>query len=215
VILLGPVALTDQNVLEMVEALIRRLHADVIVLPEQANMAGALWQGLLPGSSHPTEQGLDVLYLIGEAVPSQGLHQPFTIHQNLYPLPAEAAVDLMLPAAAFTEVEGTFVNADQRVRAIHPAVQPPGEALPNWLILSRLVQAMGAPGFEYHCVEDVQAEMSGMAEELSFSTPVVESALEIAPGQLDGLNYMGYPLAQWVEGLRTLYPHQTRGGQPK
>jgi hypothetical protein len=83
------------------------------------------------------------------------------------------------------------------------------------LILSRLAQAMGAPGFEYHCVEDVQADMSGMAEGLSFSTPVVEPELEIAPGQLDGLHYMGYPLAQWVEGLRTLYPHQNRGGQPK
>jgi predicted molibdopterin-dependent oxidoreductase YjgC len=215
VILLGPSALTDQHVLEMVEALIHSLHADVIVLPEQANLAGALWQGLLPGSSSGQEQALDVLYLIGETIPSQSSGQPFTIHQNLYPLPAEAAVDLMLPAAAFTEVEGTFLNADRRMRAIHPAVQPPGEALPNWLILSRLAQAMGAPGFEYHCVEDVQAEMSGMAEGMTFRTAVVEPALEIAPGQLDAMQYMGYPLAQWVEGLRTLYPHQTRGGQPK
>jgi anaerobic selenocysteine-containing dehydrogenase len=215
VILLAPVALTDQHILEMVEALIRSLNANVIVLPEQANLAGALWQSLLPGSSAAAEQALDVLYLIGESAPSLISGQPFTIHQNLYPLPADAAVDMMLPAAAFTEVEGTFLNADRRLRAIHPAVQPPGEALPNWLILSRLAQAMGAPGFEYTCVEDVQAEMYGNSEGMKFRTAVVEPALEIPPGQLDDMDYMGYPLAQWVEGLRTLYPNQNRGGQPK
>jgi hypothetical protein len=49
---------------------------------------------------------------------------------------------------------------------------------------------------------------------MTFST-AVEPAQENASGPFDALQYMGYPLVQWVEGLRTLYPSQNRGGQPK
>ncbi|HFQ81281.1 MAG TPA: hypothetical protein ENK33_07925 [Desulfobacterales bacterium] len=46
-------------------------------------------------------------------------------------------------AACFYEKNGTFTNAERRVRRIKKAVNPPGEVLADWKITSRLAGAMG------------------------------------------------------------------------
>ncbi len=52
---------------------------------------------------------------------------------------------VVLPAACFYEKNGTFTNAERRIRRIRKAVEPPGEALPDWEITCRLAGAMGYP----------------------------------------------------------------------
>ena len=52
---------------------------------------------------------------------------------------------VVLPAACFYEKDGTFTNAERRIRRIRKAVEPPGQALPDWEITSRLTGAMGYP----------------------------------------------------------------------
>jgi NADH-quinone oxidoreductase subunit G len=49
----------------------------------------------------------------------------------------------LLPAAAWTEKDGTFTNHAGRVQRIHPAVSPLGDARPEWQILKRLAKAVG------------------------------------------------------------------------
>ena len=39
-----------------------------------------------------------------------------------------ALADVVLPAAAFPEKEGTFTNTERRVQLLNKAVEPPGEA---------------------------------------------------------------------------------------
>lgn len=51
--------------------------------------------------------------------------------------------DVVLPLAAWTEIDGTFVNRDGRVGRFHPAVLPPGDALPGWALVADVAAAAG------------------------------------------------------------------------
>ena len=50
----------------------------------------------------------------------------------------------VLPAAAWVEREGTWTNFEGRVQRFRQAVEPLGQALPEWEILGRLLEALGA-----------------------------------------------------------------------
>ncbi len=51
---------------------------------------------------------------------------------------------VLLPAAAGFEIEGTFTNAERRIQRVRPAVEAPGEARPDWIIISQVARACGA-----------------------------------------------------------------------
>lgn len=50
---------------------------------------------------------------------------------------------LVLPAAAWVEREGTYTNAQGRVQRFWKAVEPMGEARPDWAILAEVARALG------------------------------------------------------------------------
>ncbi len=60
-----------------------------------------------------------------------------------------AYADLILPAAAWAEKQGTMTNSERRISLLDKVVDPPGEALPDATIICRLAQKMGFPGFDY------------------------------------------------------------------
>src|SRR3989454_202131 len=49
----------------------------------------------------------------------------------------------VLPAAAWVEREGTYTNFEGRVQRFRQAVEPLGQALPEWDILGRVLRALG------------------------------------------------------------------------
>lgn len=53
--------------------------------------------------------------------------------------------DVVLPAASFAEKEGTFTSLEGKMCRIRPAVEPPGESLPDWKIILELAAAMEHP----------------------------------------------------------------------
>jgi NADH-quinone oxidoreductase subunit G len=55
-----------------------------------------------------------------------------------------AAADVVLPAAAFTEVDGTTTNLEGRVTVVRRKVTPPGTARPDWMIAAELAHRLGA-----------------------------------------------------------------------
>jgi len=221
VIILGPAALShpdNQRLLMQVELLVSNLHARVICLPDQANLRGALQLGLFSEGVNTGKPDLDVLYLIGEAVPEHLPGSPFILAHSLYP-PAGAIVpDLLLPSTAFTEESGTYIDYSGRTVCTRPAVRPKGDSLPAWRILSQIARQMGVQGFDYNCVEDIWR--SAQAEFPEVSSPAASKT-----GQVVTIHpvysetkmpcahfYMGFPLKQWVEGLRSLYPDGTLEG---
>ncbi len=54
-----------------------------------------------------------------------------------------AAADVVLPAAAYTEKDGTYVNLEGRVQRGSRAVFPPGDAREDWAILRALSDVLG------------------------------------------------------------------------
>jgi len=75
-----------------------------------------------------------------------------------------ALADVVLPAAAWGEVDGTQTNTERRVQRLRKAVEPVGEARPDWWIVARLAREMGVAGFEWESAQEVFDEMCSLSE---------------------------------------------------
>jgi predicted molibdopterin-dependent oxidoreductase YjgC len=71
----------------------------------------------------------------------------FLVVQDIFMTETAEMADIVLPAATFAEKEGTFTGVDRRVQRLNKAVQPPGDAKPDWVIFCELAKIMG---FEKH-----------------------------------------------------------------
>jgi ferredoxin-nitrate reductase len=69
-----------------------------------------------------------------------------------------AYADVVLPAAAWAEKEGTMTNSERRISYLPRVVAAPGEALPDAEIICRFAQAMGFSGFDYPSMEAIYLE---------------------------------------------------------
>ncbi len=69
----------------------------------------------------------------------------FLMVQDLFLTETARLAHVVLPAACFYEKEGTFTSGERRVRRIHKALNPPGQARADWEIICLLSQAMGYP----------------------------------------------------------------------
>lgn len=87
----------------------------------------------------------------------------FVVVQEVSTRPETLAyADLILPAAAWTEKQGTMTNSERRISLLEKIVDPPGEALPDATIICRLAQKMGFPGFDYKSPADIFKEHAGL-----------------------------------------------------
>jgi len=64
--------------------------------------------------------------------------------------------DVILPAAAYPENEGTYLSNEGRLQTFAPAVNPQGEARPAWKILRVLAHSLGVPGSEFVEVDEIR-----------------------------------------------------------
>jgi NADPH-dependent sulfite reductase flavoprotein alpha-component len=68
--------------------------------------------------------------------------------------------DVVLPAALWTESEGVMVNSERNLTLFKKAVEPVGQALPDWQIIAQIACAMGySESFSYASAEDVFDEI--------------------------------------------------------
>ena len=66
----------------------------------------------------------------------------FLVVQDIFLTDTGKMADVVLPAAAFAETDGFYTNSERRVQRIRKAVDPPGEAKPDWWIISQVGQRM-------------------------------------------------------------------------
>ena len=70
-----------------------------------------------------------------------------------------AGAHLMLPAAAWGEKDGTVTNSERRISRQRPFLPLPGEAKPDWWIVSQVSRRLGfAEAFDYRTAADVFRE---------------------------------------------------------
>jgi formate dehydrogenase major subunit/formate dehydrogenase alpha subunit len=108
------------------------------------------------------------LYLIGEDPMTsdpdlnrvrQALQRTeFVVVQDLFLTETAQCADVVLPAAAFAEKDGTFTNSERRVQRLYKAVNPPGEAQTDSWIVTQLARRLFDWGI---CTPDLAAPLAG------------------------------------------------------
>lgn len=68
--------------------------------------------------------------------------------------------DILLPGALWAEGEGVMINSERNLTLMEKAVEPPGEAMPDWEIIARVACEMGySAGFTYTSSAEVYREI--------------------------------------------------------
>ena len=67
----------------------------------------------------------------------------FLVCQDIFPTETTRFAHVVLPAAAWSENDGTFSSSERRVNRVRTASVPPGDAKPNWWIFKEIARRMG------------------------------------------------------------------------
>jgi NADH-quinone oxidoreductase subunit G len=111
---------------------------------------GALELGFLPGPQGKPlgamlNGGVDALWLLGADGFDPALipAETFVIYQGHHGDRAAARADVILPGAAYTEKDGTYVNTEGRAQRAWLSVHAPGEAREDWRIIRAAGEGLG------------------------------------------------------------------------
>ena len=147
IVIVGQGALTEADgaaVLGQAMAFAEATGAGLLVLHTAASRVGALDVGAVTeGGMAAALKGAEVVYNLGadEIDIAPG---PVVIYQGSHGDRGAHRADIILPAAAYTEENGLFVNTEGRPQLALRAGFPPGEAKENWAILRALSAELGA-----------------------------------------------------------------------
>src|SRR6187399_699984 len=73
--------------------------------------------------------------------------------------------DVVLPAAAWAEKEGTMTNAGRYISHLSKIIEAPGEALPDTEIICRFARKMGFYGFDFKNPSEIYAEYAALTRD--------------------------------------------------
>lgn len=153
-------------------------HAWGAPLPETQGMNA--WEMLAAAS----EGKLKALYLVGEDIVNtsadgarvrRSLEElDFLVLQEIATSETTRYADILLPGVSFAEKTGTFTSTERRIQLVRQAIQPLGEARPDWQITADLAKrilmesaplAAKAPysAWEYEGTEQVMEEIAALA----------------------------------------------------
>ena len=145
-IIVGQGALREadgEGVLAAAMELAEKTNSKLMILHTAAARVGAMDVGAVTeGGLSAAIEGAEVIYNLGSdevdidagaTVIYQGSHGDRGAHR----------ADIILPAAAYTEENGLFVNTEGRPQLAMRAAFPPGEAKENWAILRALSAETG------------------------------------------------------------------------
>lgn len=85
----------------------------------------------------------------------------FLVCQDIFLSETAQLASVVLPSACYAEKDGTHTNTERRVQRWRKAIEPPGEARPDWLIICDLARAMGyEEQFSYKDASEVFDEIA-------------------------------------------------------
>ena len=83
---------------------------------------------------------------------------PFVVVQDIVMTETAEQADVVLPARAFLEKDGTVSNTERRVQMMHKVVEPAGESMDDWWITMQIANRMGA-SWNYNSPEEIFEEI--------------------------------------------------------
>jgi formate dehydrogenase major subunit len=114
---------------------------------------------------------IKALYIMGEnpLVSDPDLHHveqelkklDLLVVQDIFLTQTAQIADVVLPSASFAEKDGTFTNTERRIQRIRKAVVSPGEAKPDWEIISGIATRMGYP-MKYSFAQQIFEEIASV-----------------------------------------------------
>ncbi len=167
------------------------------VLHIAAARVGGLDLGLLPGEGGRDVAGIldgaeagDIaaIYLLGaDEIDCGRLGKAFVIYQGHHGDAGASRADVVLPGAAYTEKNATYVNTEGRVQRTRLAVFPPGDAREDWTILRALSDRLGCtlPYDDLAALRRRMAEINPVFDEPGIVAPASWGAFGQA-GSMDG-----------------------------
>lgn len=116
----------------------------------------------------PTQNKPKVLFLLGadNNISAQDIPQDaFVVYIGSFGDQGAQYADVILPASAFTETSGTYVNTEGRVQIAHKIVQPPGHSRDPWEILRALSEECGVT-LPYNSLQELRSRIYDIAPHL-------------------------------------------------
>ena len=153
-----------------------------------ARMAGLMLGYARPGGIAAVAERAPRLafFLAADEVDFAAFAGSFKVYVGHHGEAGAAAADVVLPAAAYTEKPGTYVNLEGRVQRGERAVFPPGDARDDWTIFRALSSVLGHT-LPFDSFDGLRASM--------FDEGLVQ--LDWAPPALEGpapSGSIGYPI---------------------
>ncbi len=146
VVIVGQGAIREADgeaVLAAAMTLAERTKSKLLILHTAAARVGAMDVGAVTEGGMDALKDAEVIYNLGadEVEIAQG---PFVIYQGSHGDRGAHRADIILPAAAYTEENGLFVNTEGRPQLAFRAGFAPGQAKENWAVLRALSAELGA-----------------------------------------------------------------------
>ena len=125
-----------------------QINSGLIPVWPGANTQGAWEMGFEPADDLAASlEKAETLLVAGTDPAASGyasqLVNKFVIVFDLFQTETTEMADLVLPAAAPIEKSGTFTSGDRRLQLIEKALEPKGESLPDYLVVSKLANLIG------------------------------------------------------------------------
>ncbi|ASK34315.1 formate dehydrogenase subunit alpha [Alcanivorax sp. N3-2A] len=123
----------------------------------------------------------------------------FLVVQDIFFTRTCEQADVVLPGAPSVEKEGTFVNTERRFQRLYQVMEPLPGCKPDWLILTEVAGALGAP-WDYQNPSEIMDEAASLA-------PMFAG---VSYDRLEGFKSLQWPVA--ADGTDT--PHLYMDGYP-
>lgn len=228
-------------------ALARRHRARLLVCPPHAGSQGLIDMGVLPAldagyvpAASPGRSTremlaaasageLDTLVVVGADVVAdfpdaglaeQALRRAAVVAVELFATETVSYADVVFPAAAYAEREGTFTNLERRIQKLEPSVPAPGTAHEPWKIAQRLAAVLGSE-WEWDGFGDVwsdikrnveshaNVDLDALAQPGNMEAPATWHEASFGPDPSHGNGLTAGPAGHYPKGFRQGAPFQT------
>jgi anaerobic selenocysteine-containing dehydrogenase len=118
------------------------------------------------------------------------------VQDGFHPTPTSELAHLVLPAAIWGEKEGTYTNSERRVSKVNRAVNPPGEAKPDFEIFLTVAKKLG-------CYDELFPGWSAPRD-------AFDEWKRVSAGRLCDYSGLSYELIEQRGGVQWPFPQGTQ-----